>query len=147
MLWYTDKDNNSLYEISIGSENGSVEANTNGSGMFAYCTSLKTINLTSFDTSKVTTMQSMFLLCKSIEMLDLSTFTTDGATTIMYMFDTCSSLKSLDIRNASFSSVSKNTSAFNVVNSNVVVYVKNDTEKEFIINTIKNIISDNVIVG
>lgn len=278
MLWYTDKDNNSLYEISIGSENGSVEANTNGSGMFAYldnvstldlsgldtsnmtsmsrmfynstsltnidlsnfntsnvinmegvfqndtnlkeiklgdnfktnkvttmlamfascsslkrvdlsnfdtsnvttmqsmfykcenlelldlssfktnkvtnmycmfayCTSLKTINLTSFDTSKVTTMQSMFLFCKSIEMLDLSTFTTDSATNIMYMFDTCSSLKSLDIRNASFSSVSKNTSAFNVVNSNVVVYVKNDTEKEFIINTIKNIISDNVIAG
>ena len=120
---------------------------TNMYCMFAYCTSLKTINLTSFDTSKVTTMQSMFLLCKSIEMLDLSTFTTDSATNIMYMFDTCSSLKSLDIRNASFSSVSKNTSAFNVVNSNVVVYVKNDTEKEFIINTIKNIISDNVIAG
>ena len=120
---------------------------TNMYSMFAYCTSLKTINLTSFDTSKVTTMQSMFLFCKSIEMLDLSTFTTDGTTNIMYMFNTCSSLKSLDIRNASFSSVSKNTSAFNVVNSNVVVYVKNDTEKEFIINTIKNIISDNVIVG
>ena len=120
---------------------------TNMYCMFAYCTSLKTINLTSFDTSKVTTMKSMFLLCKSIEMLDLSTFTTDSATNIMYMFDTCSSLKSLDIRNASFSSVSKNTSAFNVVNSNVVVYVKNDTEKEFIINTIKNIISDNVIAG
>ena len=131
---------------SIDLSNFNTSKVTNMYCMFAYCYNLKTLSLTSFNTSNVTTMQGMFLLCKSLEALDLSSFTTDKVTTIMYMFDSCSSLKNLNIKNASFSMISKNTTAFNLVNSTIKVYVKDTTEKEFINNNIANIISENIII-
>ena len=76
MLWYTDKDNNSLYEISIGSENGSVEANTNGSGMFAYLDNVSTLNLSGLDTSNMTSMSRMFYKSTSVTNIDVSGFDT-----------------------------------------------------------------------
>ena len=123
MLWYTDKDNNNLYEVSIGSENGVVEANTNGSGMFAYLdnvdtlnlsgldtsnmtsmsrmfynsTSLKNIDLTGFDTSKVTTMYGMFWECNNLEKINLSNFDTSNVTNLNQMFQNCTSITSLDL--------------------------------------------------
>ena len=124
ILWYTDKDNNNLYEVSIGSENGVVEANTNGSGMFAHLdnvesldltgldtsnmtsmsnmfssASLKSINLSSFNTLKVTNMGNMFYGCKSLEDLDLSSFNTSNLSSMSNMFNGCESLKSLNLSN------------------------------------------------
>ena len=125
MLWYTDKDNNNLYEVSIGSENGVVEANTNGSGMFAYLdnvstldlsgldtsnmtsmsrmfynsTNLKNIDLTGFDTSKATTMYGMFWECNNLEKINLSNFDTSNVTNLSQMFQNCTSLTSLDLSN------------------------------------------------
>ena len=131
MLWYTDKDNNSLYEVSIGSENGSLEANTNGSGMFSYLdnvdtldltgldtsnmtsmsmmfyksTSLKSIDVSGFDTSKVVNMNGMFWECSSLTTLDLSNFNTSNVTAMASMFDSCSSLVSINVSNFDVSSV------------------------------------------
>ena len=125
MLWYTDKDNNSLYEISIGSENGSVEANTNGSGMFAYLdnvstldlsgldtsnmtsmskmfyksTSLTNIDVSGFDTSKAVNMNGMFWECNNLEKINLSNFDTSNVTNLSQMFQNCTSLTSLDLSN------------------------------------------------
>ena len=48
-------------------------------GMFYNCTKLETLNLSSFDTSKVTSFCSMFFNCKSIKLLDLSNFITSNA--------------------------------------------------------------------
>jgi surface protein len=45
---------------------------TNMSGMFFYCTSLQSIDLSSFNTSNVTTMSSMFNYCYSLQSIDLS---------------------------------------------------------------------------
>ena len=138
MLWYTDKDNNNLYEVSIGSENGVVEANTNGSGMFAYLdnvssldlsgldtsnmtsmsrmfnnsTSLKNIDVSGFDTSKVTTMNSMFSSCKSLESLDLSNFNTSKVTTMNSMFMSCTNLISLNLSSFNTSNVTDIRSMF-----------------------------------
>ena len=131
MLWYTDKDNNSLYEISIGSENGSVEANTNGSGMFAYLdnvstldlsgldtsnmtsmsmmfyksTSLKSIDVSGFDTSKVVNMNGMFWRCNNLKNIDVSNFKTSKVTDINNMFADCSNLTTLDLSNFDTSNV------------------------------------------
>ena len=99
MLWYTDKDNNSLYEISIGSENGSVEANTNGSGMFAYLDNVSTLDLSGLDTSNMTSMTYMFYNSKSLTNIDLSGFDTSKVADMSFMFCGCSNLKNLDLSN------------------------------------------------
>ena len=105
MLWYTDKDNNSLYEISIGSENGSVEANTNGSGMFAYLDNVSTLDLSGLDTSNITSMSRMFYNSKSLTNIDLSGFDTSKVVTMSYMFDGCTNLENLDVTNFNTSKV------------------------------------------
>ena len=125
MLWYTDKDNNNLYEVSIGSENGVVEANTNGSGMFAYLdnvssldlsgldtsnmtsmsrmfynsTSLTNIDVSGFDTSKVVNMANMFAGCTNLKGLNLSIFKTSKVTDMASMFGNCTKIKQLDLSN------------------------------------------------
>lgn len=105
MLWYTDKDNNSLYEISIGSENGSVEANTNGSGMFAYLDNVSSLDLSGLDTSNMTSMSRMFYNSKSLTNIDLSGFDTSKVVTMSYMFDGCTNLENLDVTNFNTSKV------------------------------------------
>ena len=97
MLWYTDKDNNSLYEISIGSENGSVEANTNGSGMFAYLDNVSTLDLSGLDTSNMTSMSKMFYNSKSLTNIDVSGFDTSKVISMYEMFRGCSSLANIDV--------------------------------------------------
>ena len=105
MLWYTDKDNNSLYEISIGSENGSVEANTNGSGMFAYLDNVSTLDLSGLDTSNMTSMSRMFYNSKSLTNIDLSGFDTSKVVDMKFMFGGCNNLKNLDLSNFNTSQV------------------------------------------
>ena len=105
MPWYTDKDNNSLYEISIGSENGSVEANTNGSGMFAYLDNVSTLDLSGLDTSNMTSMSGMFYNSKSLTNIDLSGFDTSKVVTMANMFEGCTNLKDLDVSNFKTSNV------------------------------------------
>ena len=105
MLWYTDKDNNSLYEISIGSENGSVEANTNGSGMFAYLDNVSTLDLSGLDTSNMTSMSNMFYNSKSLTNIDLSGFDTSKVVNMNRMFEGCSSVESLDLSSFNTSKV------------------------------------------
>ena len=105
MLWYTDKDNNNLYEVSIGSENGVVEANTNGSRMFAYLDNVESLDLTGLDTSNITNMSSMFSHCKSLESLDLSNFNTSKVTTMNSMFSSCTNLISLNVSSFNTSNV------------------------------------------
>ena len=106
MLWYTDKDNNSLYEISIGSENGSVEANTNGSGMFAYLDNISTLDLSGLDTSNMTSMTRMFYKSTSLKSIDVSGFDTSKVVNMSYMFQGCSNLETLDLSNFKTSNVS-----------------------------------------
>ena len=106
MLWYTDKDNNNLYEVSIGSENGSLEANTNGSGMFAYLDNVDTLDLTGLDTSNMTSMSRMFYKSKSLKNIDVSGFDTSKVVNMSYMFQGCSNLETLDLSNFKTSNVS-----------------------------------------
>ena len=116
MLWYTDKDNNSLYEISIGSENGSVEANTNGSGMFAYLDNVSTLDLSGLDTSNMTSMSKMFYNSKSLTNIDVSGFDTSKVVNMAKMFDGCTNLENLDLSNFDTSNVTDVNYMFNNCN-------------------------------
>ncbi len=65
--------------------------------MFSFCSKLTSLNLSSFNTANVTNMSDMFSYCESLKSLDLSHFNTEKVTDMMNMFAGCSSLKSLDL--------------------------------------------------
>ena len=65
--------------------------------MFSECENLKSINLSNFDTSKVTNMTGMFARCSGLTSLDLSSFNTSNVTNMGSMFNSCKSLTSLNL--------------------------------------------------
>lgn len=73
--------------------------------MFGGCSSLKSLDLSSFDVSNVTVMTGMFTGCSSLKSLDLSSFDTSSVTRTNIMFQNCSSLTSLDLTSFDTSSV------------------------------------------
>ena len=68
-----------------------------GKQYFEACEKLKEINLSSFNTKKVTNMSFMFGLCKNLVNLNLSTFNTENVTNISCMFFGCHNLTSLNL--------------------------------------------------
>ena len=89
---------------------------TSMESMFAGCSSLTSLDLSSFNTSKVTNMVAMFGGCSSLTSLDLSGFNTSNVTDMVAMFEGCSSLTSLD------------TSSFNTSNVTNMAYVFNECQ-------------------
>lgn len=67
--------------------------------MFAECAKLPIIDLTSFNTPKVTDMSYMFYGCETLTSLDLSRFETESVTTSEGMFYMCQNLTTLDLGN------------------------------------------------
>ncbi len=57
--------------------------------------SLKSVDLTGWDTSNVTTMENMFKNCEALEELDLSNFDTSKVTSMRFMFYYCKHLKNI----------------------------------------------------
>ncbi|MBO7099480.1 MAG: C10 family peptidase [Bacteroidaceae bacterium] len=80
-----------------GVENLWTDNVTDMAGMFQDCSSLTSIDLSSFKTDKVTTMECMFNGCFSLTNLDLSGFNTDNVTDMGGMFQCCYSLASIDL--------------------------------------------------
>ena len=62
-----------------------------------YASSLKELNLSNFNTNKVTDMIYMFCRCSSLKELILTNFNTNNVTDMSYMFYGCSSWKNLNI--------------------------------------------------
>ncbi len=80
--------------------------------MFNNCSSLTTLDLSSFDTSNVTNMSQMFLGCRNLTTLDLSNFNTINVTDMRSMFSYCGNLTSLDIGNFDTSNVTNMSGMF-----------------------------------
>ena len=74
-------------------------------GMFAQCSSLTSLDLSSFNTSKVTDMRGLFEGCKNLTSLNVSSFNTSNVKYMDAMFRGCSSLTSLDLSNFNTSHV------------------------------------------
>ena len=77
---------------------------TDMGSMFRDCQYVTTLNLSNFDTSKVTDMSAMFYVCNKLSSLNLSNFNTAKVTSMASMFNSCVSLTNLDL------------SSFNVAN-------------------------------
>ena len=77
----------------------------NMNNMFSLCTALTSLDISSVDTSKVTSMDYMFDGCNNITSLDLSSFNTSNVTSMKSMFEICSGMTSLDLSNFDTSKV------------------------------------------
>ena len=68
------------------------------SHMFRGCESLKSIDLSSFNTNNVINMSGMFFGCESLKSIDLSSFNTNNVTNMSSMFSGCKYLKKENIK-------------------------------------------------
>ena len=78
---------------------------TDMGGMFRDMRNLTTLNLSSFDTSQVTDMGGMFADMRNLTTLDLSNFNTSKVTSMNAMFHDMHSLTALDLSNFNTSKV------------------------------------------
>ena len=80
IAWYTDSDNNDLYELYIGGV-GEIKAPADSYALFMYFSSLKAINFNDcYNTSNVTNMSNMFRNCSKLTKIDMSSFDTSSVT-------------------------------------------------------------------
>lgn len=114
-FWWFAQMNN-LTDIE-GIENLNTEDVTLMGNMFYNCTSLKSLNLSSFNTGKVTDMDCMFWGCSSLTSLNLSNFNTEKVTDMSDMFGNCMNLTSLDVSNFNTSNVTDMKSMFSCCSS------------------------------
>ena len=80
---------------------------TNMSFMFNVCTNLEYLNLSNFNTKNVIDMNGMFFNCVNLEILDLSKFNTSKVIDMDSMFWYCENLKSLNLSNFNTDKVKK----------------------------------------
>ena len=112
-LWL-DSTNKTAYYYT---ETEKVYLNGNSSEMFYYLTSLTSLDLSNFDTSKVTYMDSMFSNTSNLATLDLSNFNTSRVTNMSWMFFNMSNLTTLNLSNFNTSKVIDMNHMFSVVSS------------------------------
>ena len=88
-------------------------------GMFSMCLNIEELDLSSWDTSNVTNMNSLFYCYNNqipaFKSINVSGWDTSNVTIMTSMFYGCSQLTSLDIRNFNMSKVSNVSSMFNGV--------------------------------
>ena len=65
--------------------------------VFGNCNSLQQLDVRGWDTSKVTNMDGLFGNCRSLQQLDVSSFDTSKVAVMYGIFYNCSSLQSLDL--------------------------------------------------
>ena len=85
---------------------------TDMGGMFADMRNLTTLDLSNFNTSKVTSMNAMFHNMSNLTALDLSNFNTSKVTDMSYMFSNMSNLTTLDLSNFNTSKVTDMSAMF-----------------------------------
>ena len=80
--------------------------------MFVNASNVTSLDFSTFNTHKVTNMSSMFTHCTSLLELDLSNFYTYKVTAMDSMFNSCTSLTNLDISNFNTSNVTTMSAMF-----------------------------------
>ena len=102
--YYTDKDNNGLYELTFVSEEV-IYANKNAQWLFGNLNNVKEFKFYNFSTFKVKEFNYMFYACFLVTDLDISSFDTSYATYINGMFCECRNLQTIDLKNFDTSKV------------------------------------------
>ena len=85
---------------------------TNVDHLFFYCSSLESLDLSSFNTIKVKSMNNLFNGCSSLNSLNLSSFNTSNVVNMERMFCACMNLKSIDLSKFNTEKVEKMNDMF-----------------------------------
>lgn len=80
--------------------------------MFARCSSLTSLDLSSVKTASVTTMSQMFIGCSKLTSLDLSSWNTENVETTTGLFTDCSELTTVDLSGWNTANVLNTASMF-----------------------------------
>ena len=107
---YLNEDSNRMFRdlsnlISLDVSSFDTSKATNMETMFSRMSNLTTLNLSNFDTSKVTSMIGMFFDTHELTSLNVSNFDTSNVTDMSRMFGALSSLTSLNVSNFDTSQV------------------------------------------
>ena len=100
--WFYGMTNLKTFE---GLEHLNTSNVTSMSKMFAGCSSLDSLDLSSFNTANVATMEQMFMNCSSLQKLNLSSFNTYSVQNTDRMFQGCTSIPMLDLRSFDASAI------------------------------------------
>lgn len=96
-----------------GLENLNTSEVENFFGMFSFCTSLKSIDLSHINTAKAVSFGSMFNGCAALEELDLTSFDTKKVANTTWMFADCISLENIYVnKNFSMESIEESENMF-----------------------------------
>ena len=99
--WYNAADQSVYYYAPVST----TYLNPNSKGMFQWFTKMGTIDLTGFDTSEVTSMNTMFYTMNSLKSIDVSGFNTSNVTDMYAMFDQTGVIEQLNVSNFDTSKV------------------------------------------
>ena len=110
--------------------------------MFNGCSSLTSLNLSNFNTSKVTYMNNMFNGCSSLTSLNLSNFDTSSVINIHDMFNGCVNLEYINLNNFDEKALSDSQSnyinMFYNISKNVVICIEKSITQSKIFPQIEN---------
>ena len=95
MTYYEDPGTPALKSVNLSSLNTSRVKDMYG--MFSGCELLQAVDLSSFRTARVVDMRNMFFGCSSLKSLDLSTFKTSSVKYLDNMFSGCTGLKKITV--------------------------------------------------
>ena len=115
---------------------------TDMTGMFSNCEHLESVNFGNFEISSVTLMDKMFYNCKHLKSLDLSKFKTDSLVSMESMFYNARELISLDLTSFRTSSVTNMNNMFNGCDQLIFLNLNSFVENNDL--TIENIFSANI---
>ena len=99
--WYNTADQMVYYYA----EPNVIFLNENSEAMFRWFTKMETVDLASFNTSEVTTMNTMFYSMYSLKNIDVSGFNTSKVTDMYAMFDQSGVIEELNLSNFDTSNV------------------------------------------
>jgi surface protein len=97
--------------------------------MFNGCLSLKSLNVSSFDTSEVNNMEAMFYNCIQLTSLDLSNFNTQSVTNMESMFSRCINLNYINFYNFNDESLIFMINIFLGIKDNAIICFKKELNK------------------
>ena len=94
--------------------------------MFAGCSSLKDVNLSTFNTDKVTNMAFLFYDCSALKNPDMTRFSTANVTDMRRVFYGCSAITELDLNNFKTDKVTTVYKMFEGCSALTTIYSDND---------------------
>lgn len=98
--------------------------------VFYGCASLTSLDLSHFNTEKVTYMANMFQGCAALKELDLSSFNTEKLTSMNYMFQGCVKLATINLSSFNTANVTNMAGAFSDCNALTILDLRNfNTDK------------------